>query len=545
MISLEPEQEPFSRQDSRPDSRHDFRHAVIPSPMFSYPGPQGNPLLEVFICSEAGKPVYFYNKTRDDEFVVTLTGLIQAMISFFKDAQKDDLKTITSLGGIRITFSVKSPLIIVLVTHVTSCIDPVLVINQINAEIVSILTYKTLKSVFEQKPTYDLRRLLGGSEKLIDTLIDEGLLKNQVCLRRRVKYCPLSHGDRPPRSLVHGYLTSYAATSQTPLQIQQSIVSSNSSSALFSQRCISSRSLIPVLPLNSNTRESICNALSASVSSTTSSVLFALLFDRRVSQFAKEVLPGGESILKMKDPSEEVDLDSNRLVCIHNNSPKQAKLNPLDVQLLSTLVVASEVQLSSAESLWLPVCIPRVDPSAFIHGHISYIQSGSPSPPGSPPVSPQTESHMSEKLCLVLLTVDREDFLKCQHIRDNLRDRLNKVRVSPTPFSELNVPHLDMFCYLSIRPNCIVYRNLPSASETQFHPLINWLSTRMTTSGYKTFWYASLDHSVCLLGWHSPSFVVYFQFNAITSHGEALSAASQVVKWIKKEEDKIKLKDYH
>jgi len=67
----------------------------------------------------------------------------------------------------------------------------------------------------------------------------------------------------------------------------------------------------------------------------------------------------------------------------------------------------------------------------------------------------------------------------------------------------------------------------------------------MTTSGYKTFWYASLDHSVCLLGWHSPSFVVYFQFDAITSHGEALSAASQVVKWIKKEEDKIKLKDYH
>jgi hypothetical protein len=526
------------------------------SPCFSFPGHQGNRLFELFICSESGKPVYFYNKDRDDDFVVTLMGLVQAMVSFFQDAQSDDLKTITSIAGMRITFAVKSPLIIVLFTHVTSSIDPVLVINQVNAEIVSILTFKTLKSVFEQKPTYDLRRLLGGSEKLIDTLIDEGLLKNQLCMRRKVKYSPSSPHERPPQAMIHAYLTSYTATTPNvsslskltsgyspSQQIQHSVVSSQSSSALFSQRCLSSRSLIPVLSLNPTTRESITNAVSAAVSSTSSSVLFALLFQRKISRSASEVLPGEESVVKCKENNGDIDLDSNLLITVHNNSPKQAKLNPLDIQLLSTLVVASEGQLSSAESLWLPVCIPRVDPSAFIHGHISYINTSGSASSSSSPGSTQ-DSHLQEKLCLVLLTIEREDFNKCQHIRDNLCEKLNKVRISPSPFSELCLPQLDMFCYLAIKPHCIVYRNQPCVGSTQFHPLINWLSSRMTGSGYKTFWFTSLDDSISLLGWHSPTFVIYFQFDACTTHGDALSIASQVVKWIKKEEDKIKLKDY-
>lgn len=553
-------------EDESVTSMGTVKPTTLTSPSFAFPGDQEP--LDIFICSESGKPIYAYNKGRDEEFVVTLTGLIQALVNFFKDALKgEELKSITTISGLRITFSVKTPLILVLVTAVTSPVDPILIINQVYAQIVSIITFKTLKDVFDKRPTYDLRHLLGGSEKLLDALVDEGLLKNQLSLRRKVIFRPPQGNiafDNPPAYLVQGYLTSLPNNllQGGPLLATPSSTTSASTnnpnnplsvmSSCHLSKHLTSRCLIPVLPLNPATRESVTNALASSVSSTKSSVFFALLFLRRLSQSANEVLPGSESIIKV-NPNTEIDLESNLLIAIHNKSPEVAKLNPLDIQLLSTLIVASEGQLSAAECLWLPVCVPRVESSAFIHGHVSYLsQSGNPSPAVSPSKSSSASSsssstsHIQEKLCLLLLTTDREDFNRCQHIRDTLSERLNKVRFTNSPFTGLNVscPHLDMFAYLSIKPHCIVYRNIPCASMTSFHPLVHYVSARMISSGYKTFWLQSDDHRVSLLGWHSATFVIYFQFDSCVTHAEALAVASNVQKWIRKEEEKIKLKDY-
>lgn len=517
---------------------------ILSSGVLCHPGDSEE--FDVFICSEAGKPIYSYNKKRDEEFVVTLMPLMTAMINFFRDVQKEDLKSLTSAGGLRITFSMKPPLILVLVTHLLSAVDPVLLITQLYAGIISILTLKTLKSVFDQRSAYDLRRLLGGSEKLIDTLIDEGLLKNQLSLRRKIRFDPavgVSHVHSASLStpLIQAFLTSFPPTPQPGrLSNGQSAGQSSLTAGGFSINSISSRSLVPILPLNPATRESVTNALTSSVTCCESSVLFALLFQRNLYHSANEVLPGSESVVRSNYyAGHEFDLESNLLITVHNNSPKQAKLNPLDIQLLSTLIAASEGQLASAESLWLPVCIPRVDSQAFIHGHISYLTQSTVTSP-----STDATSHIQTKLCLFLLTMDREDFNKCQHIRDTLSERLNKVRIAAAPFADLPIPQLQMFSYFSIRPHCIMYRNLPFVEQTHFNRLVNYVSARMTSSGFKTFWLQSDDHHVTLLGWHSPSFTLYFQFDVTVSPGEALAAASSVVKWIKKEEEKVKLKDY-
>jgi hypothetical protein len=519
---------------------------ILSSSVLSHPG-DSEP-FDVFICSEAGKPIYSYNKERDEEFVVTLMPLMTAMINFFRDGQKEDLKSVTSAGGLRITFSLKPPLILVLVTHLLSALDPVLLITQLYAGIISILTLKTLKSVFDQRSAYDLRRLLGGSEKLIDTLIDEGLLKNQLCLRRNIRFDPVCGGDgndvqtaSGSAPLIQAFLTSFPPTPQ-PGRLSNGVSSGQSplTAGGFSIQGISGRSLVPVLPLSPATRESVTNALTSSVTSCESSILFALLFQRNLYHSANEVLPGSESVVRSNCNAGHIfDFESNLLITVHNNQPKQAKLNPLDIQLLSTLIAASEGQLASAESLWLPVCIPRVDSQAFIHGHISYLtQSGVTSP------ATDSASHIQKKLCLFLLAMDREDFNKCQHVRDTLSERLNKVRIIASPFTELLIPQLQMFCYFSVRPHCMMYRNLPFVEQTHFNRLVNYVSARMTSSGFKTFWLQSDDHHVTLLGWHSPSFTLYFQFDVTVSPGEALAAASSVVKWIKKEEEKVKLKDY-
>lgn len=513
----------------------------LTSSLLSHPGDSGP--FEVFICSEAGKPIYSYNKNRDEEFVVTFMPLMTSMTNFFRDAQNEDLKSLTSAAGLRITFSIKSPLVFVLVTHLLSAIDPILCISQLYAQIVSILTLKTLRSVFDQRSAYDLRRLLGGSEKLIDALIDEGLLKNQLSLRRKVCFDPSASTGHPAlcsasNPLVQGFLTSLPAAAGR-LSTGQISAQLNHSGG-FSSRNICSRSLVPVLPLNPATRESVTNALVSSVASTQSSILFALLFQRKLYHSANEVLPGSESVIRKNDGvAAEFDLDSNLLITVHNNEPKKAKLNPLDIQLLSTLIVASESQLASAESLWLPICIPRVDSSAFIHGHISLLNQSTATTP-----SPEPESHFQTKLCLMLLTMDREDFVKCQHVKDTLTERLNKVRISAAPFSPLSIPQLQIFAYFSIKPQCIMFRNLAFVEQTHFNRLVSFVSARMTSSGFKTFWFQSDDHHVTLLGWHSPSFTLYFQFDVTVSPGEALAAASAVVKWIKREEEKVKLKDY-
>jgi hypothetical protein len=66
----------------------------------------------------------------------------------------------------------------------------------------------------------------------------------------------------------------------------------------------------------------------------------------------------------------------------------------------------------------------------------------------------------------------------------------------------------------------------------------------MLGSNLKTFWLRSDRHGIVLLGWHSPSFQFYGQFDVTITQSQGLDAASAIIKWIKKEEDKIKLKDY-
>ena len=119
--------------------------------------------FDAFILSESGKPVYCFSKRVD---IVTLLPLCQALFNCFQETLNDCLKYVSTKSGLLITFSIRSPFIIVTLTHCNGGIDPNILISQINAQIVSVITEKTLRSVFEQRPTFDFRRLLSGSEKL-------------------------------------------------------------------------------------------------------------------------------------------------------------------------------------------------------------------------------------------------------------------------------------------------------------------------------------------------------------------------------------------
>ena len=121
----------------------------------------------IFVLSEAGKPIYSLHG--EEEMMVSLGGLMQALVSFVADSG-DTIKSIKT-GDTNIVFLVKSPLILVGVSSAGLQTAQLTVqLLYIHSQIVSVLTLTQLNRIFEQRRNYDLRRMLTGSERLITSL---------------------------------------------------------------------------------------------------------------------------------------------------------------------------------------------------------------------------------------------------------------------------------------------------------------------------------------------------------------------------------------
>uniref|UniRef100_A0A0A9YI31 Vacuolar fusion protein MON1 homolog n=1 Tax=Lygus hesperus TaxID=30085 RepID=A0A0A9YI31_LYGHE len=122
----------------------------------------------VFVLSSSGKPVYSRHGSEDK--LVTMFGVMQALVSIVEDS--DDKIESIHFGKNVIVFQVRGPIILVAVSKKN---DSVLFCNNqltyVYNQIVSVLTLKQVTSIFERRQNYDLRRLLTGSERLIDHLL--------------------------------------------------------------------------------------------------------------------------------------------------------------------------------------------------------------------------------------------------------------------------------------------------------------------------------------------------------------------------------------
>lgn len=113
--------------------------------------------IDVLIMSESGKPIYCYTNRPD---AITLMGVCVALVNFVIKTQNDTLVSMRTRNGLYISFAIRTPLVIVVASRQHSCFDQQTLINQINAQIISTITLKSLKSVFKQAPTYDLKRFI-------------------------------------------------------------------------------------------------------------------------------------------------------------------------------------------------------------------------------------------------------------------------------------------------------------------------------------------------------------------------------------------------
>lgn len=148
----------------------------------------------VFILSEAGKPIY--TRYGNEENLVTMMGLMQAIVSFVQD-NKDNIRSITA-GNHKFVFLIRGPIILVAVCSSTdSQAQLVLQLTYIYHQVLSVLTFTQLTKIFEQRRNYDLRKLLAGTEKFIDNLLNL-MSYDPSFLLQAVRCLPLPNAIRDP-----------------------------------------------------------------------------------------------------------------------------------------------------------------------------------------------------------------------------------------------------------------------------------------------------------------------------------------------------------
>nr|CAG4640753.1 EOG090X03TW [Eulimnadia texana] len=146
----------------------------------------------VFILSEAGKPIY--SRYENEEDLVTLFGVMQALVSFIEDS--DDMLESIYTEDTTFVFLHKPPLILVIVSKLK---DNVMQLKQelvyVYNQILSVITLSQLERIFKIRQNYDLRRLLAGSERIMDSLINY-IDNDWSVMLGAVKFLPMASNDR-------------------------------------------------------------------------------------------------------------------------------------------------------------------------------------------------------------------------------------------------------------------------------------------------------------------------------------------------------------
>ncbi|TRY66531.1 hypothetical protein DNTS_015911 [Danionella cerebrum] len=123
----------------------------------------------VFVLSEAGKPIY--SRYGSEEALSSTMGVMMALVSFVQSG--DNIIRSVYSEEQRVVFLQRGPLVLVSVSSSRQSEQQLrLELLYVYNQIVSMLTQASITRIFQHKQNYDLRRLLAGSEKILDGLLD-------------------------------------------------------------------------------------------------------------------------------------------------------------------------------------------------------------------------------------------------------------------------------------------------------------------------------------------------------------------------------------
>jgi vacuolar fusion protein MON1 len=136
----------------------------------------------------------------DEDRQASLMGAMHALVSFLQHSSSDsnscDVLRSICAGRYRFVFLAREHLILVATTSIAVSNHALLMtLSYAYNQIISVLTYRRMDSVYSARKNYDLRRLLGGSERFMDCLLDA--LDTDPCyFLGAVRCLPLDAGTR-------------------------------------------------------------------------------------------------------------------------------------------------------------------------------------------------------------------------------------------------------------------------------------------------------------------------------------------------------------
>ncbi|KAH8113567.1 vacuolar fusion protein MON1, partial [Phellopilus nigrolimitatus] len=250
----------------------------------------------------------------------------------------------------------------------------------------------------------------------------------------------------------------------------------------------------------------------------------------------------GEALIpsKMKDILYVMLIARGRVVTLVR--PKKHSVHPADLHILLNTIHAPAIV--EAPASWLPVCLPKFNPSGFLHAYVSFPRHGEFAP--SPPPGGGGGEFEAIRAWCASATQALESSGTLSAIERAVRRGHTEYGVHA-----LDVPGLRHFVYKSRAHVQVTHplwgdeyadgeaqRRLITLYQT-LHDAIHGKSGQRET--LKLQYIRTERESV--MGWITQPFELYISMSHSLSKATVVSAANAVVRWVKREEAKLFLRD--
>lgn len=246
---------------------------------------------------------------------------------------------------------------------------------------------------------------------------------------------------------------------------------------------------------------------------------------------ARDLVSSSLQAAKAKNLVFSILLAGERLVTLVRK--KDQFLHHIDLHLVFNLVGSSS-SFREGEG-WTPICLPKFNTAGFFHAHISYLEPGS-------------------QLCLILVSTDREDFFNMSDCKQRFMERLSRrsayqalkeaLRCPSYSVAQVGIPELRHFLYKSKSSGLYTSPEFPPVYQSDeeqerlmglYQDLHSCLHhpTRPLRSFYRCC------ETENLLAWVTSGFELYLCFSPLATKASAVSAVNKLLKWIRKEEDRL------
>ncbi|KAJ6475067.1 trafficking protein Mon1-domain-containing protein [Mycena vitilis] len=279
---------------------------------------------------------------------------------------------------------------------------------------------------------------------------------------------------------------------------------------------------------------------------------------------------------KMKDILYVVLVARGRVITLVR--PRKHSIHPADIHILLNTMHVPSIFNSPASASWIPVCLPKFNPTGFVNAYISFprkddgLDAEQPTPTDAAVDEPEAsvatlkpryaQNALDSGIGLVCIS-GGGDFETIRNWCDSATERMesdgtldliaNAFRSGHTEYSvaELGIPGLRHFLYKSraqVQITCPTFedpydniderRRLTTLYQT-IHDAIHAKSGQEAT--LKLQYIRTEKESV--MGWITQPFELYVTLSPRLPKSAAVGAANAVARWVKKEESRLFLRD--